>query len=83
MPNINFINGQVVDPLIKRADVIVFKVPVNDEIHIHFEVRAIALTGERGRAWIGERRALRSLAEGRSLKSWNYRPDMMPTYPQG
>ena len=45
MPNINFINGQVVDPVIKRADVIVFKVPVDDENHIHFEVRAIPLTG--------------------------------------
>lgn len=121
-----------------------------------FEDRAIALTGERGRAWIEERRALRSqaeadraelvrrilagklrlsdvdpqridfvmledeiaqtgqgriavrgneylgrsdrgvfllrkiwerelrnLAEGRPLKSWNYRPGMVPTYPQG
>ena len=63
MPNINFINGQVVDPAIKRADVLVFKVPVDDENHIHFEVRAIALTGERGRAWIEERRKLRAKAE--------------------
>src|SRR5919108_339181 len=63
MPNINFINGQVVDPVIKRADVLVFKVPVDDENHIHFEVRAIALTGERGRAWIDERREMRAKAE--------------------
>ena len=63
MPNINFINGQVVDPVIKRADVMVFKVPVDDENHIHFEVRAIALSGARGRAWIEERRALRAKAE--------------------
>ena len=63
MPNINFINGQVVDPVIKRADVIVFKVPVDDESHIHFEVRAIPLTGEEGRAWIEERRKLRAQAE--------------------
>jgi 5,5'-dehydrodivanillate O-demethylase len=63
MPNINFINGQVVDPVIKRADVLVFKVPVDDENHIHFEVRAIALTDERGRAWIEERRKLRAKAE--------------------
>jgi 5,5'-dehydrodivanillate O-demethylase len=63
MPNINFINGQVVDPVIKRANVIVFKVPVDDENHIHFEVRAIPLTGERGRAWIEERRELRTQAE--------------------
>ena len=155
MPNINFINGQVVDPVIKRADVMVFKVPVDDENHIHFEVRAIALSGARGRAWIEERRALRAkveedrpelvrailagklrlsdvdpqridfvmledeiaqtgqgriavrsnehlgrsdrgvfllrkiwerelrnLAEGRPLKSWSYRPDMVPTYPE-
>jgi 5,5'-dehydrodivanillate O-demethylase oxygenase subunit len=154
MPNINFINGQVVDPVIKRADVLVFKVPVDDENHIHFEVRAIALAGERGRAWIQERREmrakaerdrpelvrailagklrlsevdpnridfvmiedeiaqtgqgriaarsnehlgrsdrgvfllrkiwereLRNLAEGRPIKQWIYRPDMMPTYP--
>ncbi len=154
MPNINFINGQVVDPVIKRADVMVFKVPVDDENHIHFEVRAIALSGARGRAWIEERRALRAkveedrpelvrailagklrlsdidpqridfvmledeiaqtgqgriavrgnehlgrsdrgvfllrkiwerelrnLAEGRPLKTWTYRPDMVPTYP--
>jgi 5,5'-dehydrodivanillate O-demethylase len=155
MPNINFINGQVVDPAIKRADVMVFKVPVDDESHIHFEVRAIALNGERGRAWIEERRRLRAqaerdrpelvqailagklrlgdvdpkridfvmledevaqtgqgviadranehlgrsdrgvfllrkiwerelrnLAEGRPVKKWLYRPDMVPTYPQ-
>jgi 5,5'-dehydrodivanillate O-demethylase len=63
MPNINFINGQVVDPVIKRADVIVFKVPVDDESHIHFEVRAIPLTGDGGRAWIEERRKLRAQAE--------------------
>jgi 5,5'-dehydrodivanillate O-demethylase len=63
MPNVNFINGQVVDPVIKRADVMVFKVPVDDESHIHFEVRAIALTGEGGRAWIEERRQLRAKAE--------------------
>ena len=154
MPNINFINGQVVDPVIKRADVIVFKVPVDDESHIHFEVRAIPLTGERGRAWIEERREMRAqaerdrpefvrailagklqlsdvdpnrvdfvmledevaqtgqgaiavrsnehlgrsdrgvfllrkiwerelgnLADGRPLKQWAYRPDMVPTYP--
>ena len=60
MPNINFINGQVVDPVIKRADVMVFKVPVDDESHIHFEVRAIPLTGERGPAWIEERREMRA-----------------------
>jgi 5,5'-dehydrodivanillate O-demethylase len=155
MPNINFINGQVVDPEIKRADVIVFKVPVDDDSHIHFEVRAIALTGELGRQWIEERRAmrmqaekdrpelvravlagklhlsevdpnrvdfvmledeiaqtgqgaiavrsnehlgrsdrgvfllrkiwereLRNLAEGKPIKQWTYRPDMVPTYPQ-
>jgi 5,5'-dehydrodivanillate O-demethylase len=63
MPNINFINGQVVDSVIKRADVIVFKVPVDDENHIHFEVRAIPLTGEQGRKWIEERRELRAQAE--------------------
>jgi 5,5'-dehydrodivanillate O-demethylase len=63
MPNINFINGQVVDPVIKRADVMVFKVPVDDLNHIHFEVRAIPLSGERGQAWIEERRQLRKLAE--------------------
>jgi 5,5'-dehydrodivanillate O-demethylase len=155
MPNINFINGQVVDPEIKRADVIVFKVPVDDDRHIHFEVRAIPLTGERGWAWIEERRQMRAktekdrpelvrailagnlhlsdvdprrvdfvmledeiaqtgqgaiavrsnehlgrsdrgvfllrkiwqrelgnLAEGRPIKQWAYRPDMVPTYPQ-
>jgi 5,5'-dehydrodivanillate O-demethylase len=154
MPNINFINGQVVDPVIKRADLMVFKVPVDDDSHIHFEVRAIPLTGERGRAWIEERRRmrvqaerdrpeivravlagklhlddvdpkrvdfvmiedeiaqtgqgviadrsrehlgrsdrgvfllrkiwereLRNLAEGRPMKKWVYRPDMVPTYP--
>jgi 5,5'-dehydrodivanillate O-demethylase len=63
MPNINFINGQVVDPVIKRADVIVFKVPVDDENHIHFEVRAIPLTGEQGKRWIEDRRDLRAQAE--------------------
>jgi 5,5'-dehydrodivanillate O-demethylase len=155
MPNINLINGQVVDPAIKRADVMVFKVPVDDENHIHFELRAIPLSGEAGRAWVEERRAMRvkaeqdrpqivhailtgklrlsdvdpmrvdfvmledeiaqagqgviadrssehlgrsdrgvfllrkiwerelkNLAEGRPLKEWIYRPDMVPTYPR-
>jgi len=154
MPNINYLNGQVVDPEIKRADVLIFKVPVDDENHIHFEVRGIPLTGERGREWIMRRREkrgkeaaerpelvqavlagrlrledidpartdyviiedevaqrgqgaiadrdhehlgrsdsgvillrriwereLRALAEGRPLKQWTYRPDMVPTYP--
>jgi len=63
MPNINYINGQVVDPQIKRADLIVFKVPVDDETHIHFELRAVPLTGERGQQWIAERRALRAECE--------------------
>ncbi|MGH8546080.1 MAG: hypothetical protein ACREX3_21150, partial [Gammaproteobacteria bacterium] len=35
MPNINYVNGQVVDPEVKRADVLLFKVPVDDENHIH------------------------------------------------
>ena len=155
MPNINFINGQVVDAEIKRADVMVFKVPVDDENHIHFELRALPLTGKRGRSWVEERRAMRfkaeqdrpqivqailagklrlsdvdpmrvdfvmledeiaqagqgaiadraaehlgrsdrgvfllrkiwerelkNLAEGRPLKEWIYRADMIPTYPQ-
>jgi 5,5'-dehydrodivanillate O-demethylase len=142
--------------VIKRADVMVFKVPVDDESHIHFEVRAIPLTGERGWAWIEERRAMRleaeadrpdlvrkilagnlrlsdvdpnridfvmvedeiaqtgqgaiavrsnehlgrsdrgvfllrkiwerelkNLAEGRPVKQWVYRPEMVPTYPHG
>jgi 5,5'-dehydrodivanillate O-demethylase len=154
MPNINYLNGQVVDPEIKRADVLIFKAPVDDENHIHFEVRGIALTGERGREWIMRRREkrgkeaeerpdlvravlagrlrladidatrtdyviiedevaqrgqgaiadrdhehlgrsdggvillrkiwereLRALAEGRPVKEWTYRPDMVPTYP--
>ena len=27
-------------------------------------------------------RELRNLAEGRPVKQWTYRPDMVPTYPQ-
>jgi 5,5'-dehydrodivanillate O-demethylase len=60
MPNINYLNGQVVDPEIKRADVLIFKVPVDDENHLHFEVRAVALTGARGREWIELRRQKRA-----------------------
>ena len=155
MPNINYINGQVVDPAIKRADLMVFKVPVNDETHIHFELRAIPLSGEPGCQWIEARRReraqaekdrveivrailagrltlddvdpnrvdfiliedevaqtgqgviadrshehlgrsdrgvfllrklwereLRNLAEGRPVKQWTYRPEMVPTYPK-
>lgn len=154
MPNINYLNGQIVDPEIKRADVLIFKVPLDDESHIHFEVRGIPLLGERSREWILRRRQkrakealdrpdlvramlggrlqlgdidaartdyviiedeiaqagqgaiadrdhehlgrsdagvillrkmwereLRALAEGRPLKQWTYRPDMVPTYP--
>jgi 5,5'-dehydrodivanillate O-demethylase oxygenase subunit len=60
MPNINYLNGQVVDDEIKRADVMVFKVPVDDENHIHFEVRAIPFTGERARLWLERRREKRA-----------------------
>ena len=60
MPNINYLNGQVVDPEIKRADVLVFKVPVDDEHHIHFEVRSIPFTGERAREWLQRRREKRA-----------------------
>lgn len=63
MPNINYTNGQVVDPGIKRADVMLFKVPVDDENHMHFELRAIPLAGDAGRKWVEERRALRAKAE--------------------
>jgi 5,5'-dehydrodivanillate O-demethylase len=60
MPNINYINGQVVDPEIKRADVLVFKVPVDDENHIHFEVRSISFTGTRAEEWLRRRRDKRA-----------------------
>lgn len=60
MPNINYLNGQVVDPDIKRADVLIFKVPMDDENHIHFEVRGISLTGEPAREWIARRREKRA-----------------------
>jgi 5,5'-dehydrodivanillate O-demethylase oxygenase subunit len=60
MPNINYINGQVVDAEIKRADVLVFKVPVDDENHIHFELRSVPFTGERAKEWLQQRRAKRA-----------------------
>ncbi len=61
MPNINYVNGQVVDSDIKRADVILFKVPVDDENHIHFEVRAIPLKGDYARRWLEGRRQKRTM----------------------
>jgi len=60
MPNINYLNGQVVDADIKRADLMVFKVPVDDENHIHFEVRSIPFTGERAQEWLQRRREKRA-----------------------
>ena len=154
MPNINYINGQVVDPEVKRADSLIFKVPVDDDRHIHFEVRMLPFSGEQGRQWLKRRRGqrakeavdrlelvravldgrlrlndidpnrtdyvliedevaqtgqgaianrsrehlgrgdigivllrklwereLRALAEGRPLKQWLYRNDMVPIYP--
>jgi 5,5'-dehydrodivanillate O-demethylase len=60
MPNINYVNGQVVDPEVKRADVMLFKVPVDDENHIHFELRAIPIPGEQGRQWVQKRREKRA-----------------------
>jgi 5,5'-dehydrodivanillate O-demethylase oxygenase subunit len=156
MPNINYVNGQVVDPEVKRADVLLFKVPIDDESHIHFELRAIPLKGVYGEEWVQKRRQkrakeaedraalveailkgklcleeidanrtdyviiedeiaqagqgriadrerehlgrsdagvillrqlwereLKALAEGRSLKRWSYRPEMVPIYPTG
>jgi 5,5'-dehydrodivanillate O-demethylase len=61
MPNINYLNGQVVDAEIKRADVLIFKVPSDDEHHFHFEVRAIPLSAERAGPWLAERRRKRAL----------------------
>ena len=154
MPNINYLNGQVVDPKIKRADALIYKVPVDDSRHIHFELRAMPITGDRARQWLERRREkraaeattradlvravlrgklrlaeidpdrtdyviiedevaqtgqgviaergrehlgrsdtgvlllrkiwqreLHALSEGRPLKRWTYRPDMIPTYP--
>ena len=60
MPNINYLNGQVVDAEIKRADLMVFKVPVDDENHIHFEVRCIPFTGDRAQEWLQRRREKRA-----------------------
>jgi len=153
-PNINSINGLVVDPEIKRADSLIFKVPVDDDRHVHFEVRMMPFSGEKGRQWLERRRGqrakeasdrlelvravlagrlrledidpnrtdyviiedeiaqtgqgvianrsrehlgradlgivllrklwereLRAVAEGRPLKQWIYRPDMVPKYP--
>jgi 5,5'-dehydrodivanillate O-demethylase len=155
MPNINYINGQVVDPDVKRVDSLIFKVPVDDDRHLHFEARMMPYSGEKGRQWLERRRAqragdaidcldlvravldgrlrlddidpnrtdhvlieeevaqtgqgaianrsrerlgrgdigivllrklwereLRALADGRPLKQWTYRPDMVPIYPR-
>jgi 5,5'-dehydrodivanillate O-demethylase oxygenase subunit len=60
MPNINYLNGQVVDAEIKRADLMVFKVPVDDENHVHFEVRSIPFTGDRANEWLQRRREKRA-----------------------
>jgi 5,5'-dehydrodivanillate O-demethylase len=60
MPNINYLNGQVVDAEIKRADLLVFKVPVDDENHIHFEVRSIPFTGAHAADWLARRREKRA-----------------------
>ncbi len=60
MPNINYINGQIVDPEIKRVDSLIFKVPVDDDRHTHFEARMMPFSGERGRQWLERRRAQRA-----------------------
>ena len=61
MPNINYVNGQVVDATMKRADVLIFKVPRDDERHYHFELRAIPLIGESAQRWLEERRQKRAV----------------------
>ena len=154
MPNVNYINGQVVDPDVKRVDSLIFKVPVDDDRHLHFEARMMPFSGEQGKQWLERRRERRAkdavdrldlvravldgrlrlddidpkradhvliedevaqtgqgaianrsrehlgrgdigivllrklwerellaLAEGRPLKQWVYRPDMVPIYP--
>ena len=73
MPKINYLNGQVVDAEIKRADLLIFKVPVDDENHIHFEVRSIpsrVLTlrgggGERRKRKLSIRDLVREVLAGR------------------
>jgi 5,5'-dehydrodivanillate O-demethylase len=154
MPNINYIIGQVVDREVKRVDSLIFKVPVDDDRHLHFEARMMPFSGEQGQQWLEHRRAqrakeavdrvelvravlagrlrredidpnrtdhvliedevaqtgqgaianrsrehlgrsdigivllrklwereLRALADGRPLKQWTYRADMVPIYP--
>jgi 5,5'-dehydrodivanillate O-demethylase len=60
MANINYVNGQVVDPKVKRADVLIFKVPIDDENHMQFELRAIPLKGEYGKEFLQNRREKRT-----------------------
>jgi len=154
MPNINYIIGQVVDRKVKRVEALIFKVPVDDDRHLHFEARLMPYSGAEGKEWLESRRAqrakeatdrldlvravlegrlrlddidpgrtdhvliedevaqsgqgaipdrsrehlgrsdigvvflrklwereLRALADGRPLKQWTYRPDMVPVYP--
>jgi len=60
MPNINYTNGQVVDPEVKRVDSLIFKVPVDNDRHLHFEARLMPFSGEQGRQWLERRRAQRA-----------------------
>jgi 5,5'-dehydrodivanillate O-demethylase len=60
MPNINYIIGQVVDRDVKRVESLIFKVPVDDDRHLHFEARLMPYSGERGKEWLETRRAQRA-----------------------
>ena len=60
MPNISYINGQVVDAEVKRVDSLIFKVPVDDDRHLHFEARMMPFPGEKGKAWLAKRRTERA-----------------------
>jgi 5,5'-dehydrodivanillate O-demethylase len=50
----------VVDAEVKRVDSLIFKVPVDDDQHLHFEARMMPFSGEQGRQWLKRRRAQRA-----------------------
>ena len=45
---------------VKAVDSLIFKVPVDDDRHIHFELRMMPFPGEQGRQWLERRREQRA-----------------------
>lgn len=63
MPNTNYVYALPNDPEIGRAELILWKVPIDDEHHATFVVQRIPVTGEAAQRYLERRRARQARQE--------------------